>query len=342
MISKQFLEKIKGYLKKSKELKKIGNKQKSLKPPVKFKQRNARIKRLLQIHAEGKQILKKLSKKSNLPKGLINRVKSIVQKVDHLKRENCLLQISGPLGVLKAHELCIFKERSRNNMIEVRKYFGLHKNVFYDDDISVAMAYTGPKLLQNYHTHGHLNEFTMVLSGNIMIKGKIGNKLKILHAEEGDITFAKRLTIHTLQNSTAKNALNATVKLPIGFLDRSNVDTLPKKHEGEIKVIKLKKEKEKWGESKHKTIKENEFTYKISLLTLNPAKSLKSVNRNDTAIYVLQGNVEVTGRKTKKRAKKNYLIFTQENCIIKNLSKKNTARLYCVTHLKRHAKKTKK
>jgi len=335
MISKQFLEKIKAYLKKSKELGKISNIQKNLKPPVQFKQRNARVKRLLQIRNEGERILEKLSKENNQRKRIINRVEIIIKKANHLKRENCLLQISGHLGVLKSHELCIFKETSRNNMVEIRKYFGLHKNLYYDNGLSVAMAHTQPKLLQNYHSHKHMNEYTTILSGSITIKAKIGKHLKILKADEGDIIFAERYTVHTLQNNSTKSTLNATVKLPIGFQDRIGIDQLPENQKGEIKVIKLKRKKEKWGESKRETIKENGFTYKISFLTISPTKSLKWADKKATTLYVIQGNIEARGSKSKKKAKKNCLIFTQENCVIKNLSKKTSAKLYVITQLKR-------
>lgn len=333
MVSKLLLRKIKTYLKKSKLLEEINHEQKSLKPPVSFRQRKNRVDKLQQIKDEGNQILEKIFKEKNVPKRLINGIKSMIAKTYYMKRENCLLLFSGPLGVLKPKELCIFREKSRNNIIEVRKYFGLHKNLFYDDGLSVAMAYTRPKLLQNYHTHGHMNEYTTVLSGSIIIKAKIGKRLKTLKANEGDIIFAERYTVHTLQNNSTKNSLNVTVKLPIGFHDRTGIDQLPENQKGKIKIIKLKRKKEKWGESKHETIKENGFAYKITFLTISPTKSLKLVNKKNTVLYVIRGNIEVTGSQTKKRAKKNYLIFTQEDCIIKNLSKKTTAKVYYLIQL---------
>lgn len=334
MVSKLFSDKIESYLKYSKVLDEISNKQKSLKPPVKFQHRIKRVKKLLQIKEKGNKILEKLSKEKNVPNGIIDTIKAMVQKADHMKRENCLLQISGPVGVLKSHELSIFREKSRNGMLEIRKYFCLHKNLFYDDGICIAMAFTKPKTLQNYHSHTHMNEYTTILSGSILIKAKIGKTLKTLKASEGDIIFVKRHTVHTLKNNSSKDAINVTVKPPVGFTDRISVDKIPKKHKGEIQIIRPKTIKKEWGKLRSKVIKGCGVTYNIFIMSINPSMSLELSDRRDTIIYVIQGSVDVLHKKNKKIAKKGYVIFVQKRCIIKNLSKKIVAKLYCVKEIK--------
>ena len=335
MVFTNLIKGIEDYIKEDKILKKIEKIQQNLKLPIEFEGRKKRVQELLKIRDKGKKILQKIGSENKVSKNIVGKIKKIIGKSDHLKRENCLLQVSDVVDVLKSNELCIFKEKSRNNLIETRKYFGFHKNLYYDDDICVSMAVTRPKIIQNYHSHLGMHEYTMVLSGSMHVKGKSDDGVKTLKAGEGDVIVTTPYTVHTLLNKSNKISLNATVKIPIGFSDRKEFDVIPKNVHGSIKVLKLKTIKKSWGEIKSFKRKDNGYFYKIDLLSIKPSKTIKSLIKNDSCIFVINGNVKIIYLSKEKVARKNNLIFISKNIKnkIKNLSKKNMVKLYRVRGL---------
>lgn len=326
---------IKYYVKEYSTVKKIEKMQQNLKLPVKFEERRKRVQELLKIRDKGNKILQIIGNENKVSKNIINIIKKIIEKSDHLKRENCLLQVSDVVDVLKPNELCIFKEKSRNNLIETRIYFGLHKNLYYDDDICVSMAVTRQKIIQNYHSHLRMHEYTVVLSGGMHVKGKSDHGVKTLKADEGDLIVTTPYTVHTLFNKNNKISLNATVKTPYGFIDRKNFDVIPKNSHGSIKVLKLKTIKKSWGKIKSFKRKDNGYFYKVDLLSIKPSKTIKSLIKNDSCIFVIDGNVKIIYLSKEKVARKNSLIFISKNIKykLKNLSKKNMVKLYRVRGL---------
>jgi len=335
MKSKNLMKEIETYLKSYKTIQRIERIQKNLRLPTKFESRKQRVDTLLELRDKGRKILEKIKKEKILSKNVINKIEKIIKKADHLKRENCLLQVSDVIDVLKSNELSIFKEKSRNNIYEVRKYFALHKNLYYDNGLCVAMAVTKPKIIQNYHSHSGMLECTMILSGTIYAKGKINNIIKMFKAKEGDIIVIDPYTIHTLLNKTNKIGLNATVKIPLGFSDRKNFDEIPKNAYGNIKILKPKTIKKKWGEIKFLKKTEKGYSHKIDFLTIKPSNSLTSLSSNDTYIYVIKGNIEIMCDGKEKNASKDNLVFIEKKIRhkIKNLSNKNAVNLYRVREL---------
>ncbi|MCK4781823.1 cupin domain-containing protein [Candidatus Parcubacteria bacterium] len=324
----------------SKKLNEIAKMQQSLIPPVKFRERDQRVKALLRIRDKGKQILKQVSVKHNFSVKDRNKITQIIKRANHLKRENCLLQISGSFGILKPNQLCIFKEKSKNGIYEVRKYFGLHQNIYYDNGLCVSMAVTTPNLIQNYHLHSDMDEYTMVLSGKIDVEAIVNNKIKSFSVEPGKIILVKKGTVHTLVNRQKKSALNATVKLPLGFQDRIGVDKLPKKHKGYIKIIKPISRAERWGTLIYKVINSLGYKYKIFILIIKPSQNIKFTVKKDTAIYIINGCIEIKTKDKRKKAsptrrgKKDYMVFLKkQNYSLHNTSKNIFAKLYCASEL---------
>ena len=344
MTSKSLSARIEEYLENNETTQEIWNTQKNLRPPVGVEERNRRVGILLKIRDEGRVLRDEVSRNKTafgIPESAVKKINELIERADHLKRENCLLKIADhePFSVLKPDELCIFTERSRNNLIEVRKYYGLHKNLFYDDGPCVSMAVTPPKLVQNYHSHTSMDEYTMMLSGSILIKARIGEKLETLKAEEGDILYAKKDTVHTLFNKTKKYAFNATVKVPVGFMDRKHIETIPRKGEGEINVLKLKPTQKPWGTLKSRTIKECGYEYQIDYMSVNPLAGLTSPGDRDTTIYVIDGEIHLQSAGKTAVAGRDHLVFITKGTetTIKNASEKSTARLYIASEIKNSA-----
>lgn len=339
--SRSLLARIEEYLENNETIQEIWNTQKNLRPPVGVEERNERVHMLLKIRDNGRLLRDEVSgnkSASKIPESAVKKIYEIIDRADHLKRENCLLKIadSEPFAVLKPDELCIFTEKSRNNLIEVRKYYGLHKNLFYDDGPCVSMAVTLPKLVQNYHNHTTMDEYTIVLSGSILVKARIGEKLETLKAEEGDIIYVKKDTVHTLFNKTKKNALNATVKVPVGFMDRRHIEVIPRIGEGEINVLKLKPTQKPWGALKSKTIEECGYEYQIDYMSVDPLAGLTSPGDRDTTIYVIDGEIHLQSAGKTAVAGRDHLVFITKDTktIIKNASEKSTANLYVTSETK--------
>jgi len=335
MVLNNLTKDIEDYIRKDKAIKKIEKIQKNLKIPVKFKERMKRVKELLKIRDDGRNILQKISNENKVYKNIIDKIKKMIEKSDHLKRENCLLQVSGVVDVLKPNELCIFKEKSKNNMMEIRKYFGLHKNLYYDDGLSVSMAVTLPKLIQNYHSHLEMYEYTTVLTGTIYAKWKGNKGIESISAKQGDTLFIKPYTIHTILNKSNKIGLNATVKIPIGFKDRKNFDSIPANANGVVKLLKCRTIKKNRCEVKSFRRKENGYSYQIDFINVNPLQSIESYTKNDTCIYVINGNVEIEFEGKIKIARKDYVIFINKRTRYKinSLSKDKVINLYSVREL---------
>ena len=341
MTSGSLLARIEEYLENNETIQEIGNIQKNLRPPVGVEERNERVRMLLEIRDNGRLLRDEVSgnkSASGIPESVVKKINEIIERADHLKRENCLLMIADhePFSVLKPDELCIFTEKSRNNLVEVRKYYGMHKNLFYDDGPCVSMAVTRPKLVQNYHSHTSMDEYTIVLLGSILVKARIGEKLETLKAEESDIIYVKKDTVHTLFNKTRKNALNATVKVPVGFMDRKHIETIPRKGEGEINVLKLKPTQKPWGALKSKTIKECGYEYQVDYMSVDPLAGLTSPGDRDTTIYVIDGEIHLQSAGKTAVAGRDHLIFITKGTetTIKNVSEKSTADLYVTSETK--------
>lgn len=334
MIDNSNLKTISTYIKYEKYLNKIEALHKKLKSPVKSSDRKKRTKILLRIRNKGKKIL--LNANERIPKKMISKVESIVKKSDKLKRENCILQGVGPFYVIKPGDLSIFKERSENNIIELRKYYGVHRKSYYDDALSVSMAFTLPGLFQKFHSHERMNELTMVLSGNIIAKGKTSTGLKTLSVYPGDVFMAKPYTIHTLINKNSYMGLNATVKVPIGYGDRKEFKKIPKANNGYINVMRLKKKKERWGYIKCFTWKEKSFKYRVDFISINPLSSLESMSDKDLFIFNITGSLTISVNGNSRKVSKGSLIYIRKNFkyVINNFSKKNEANLYSVCDLK--------
>lgn len=335
MVTNKLEKEIENYLREYRTLKKIEKIQKNLKLPVKLEERKKRIQKVLSTRNKGKKILEKIENKIKIPKAILRKIKKIVEKADHIKRENCLLQVSGAVGVLKPNELCIFKEKSRNNLMEIRKYFALHKTLYYDDGLSVSMAVTSPKLIQNYHSHLKMCEYTTILSGTIYVKAKTSKRIKVIKAKKSDTVIIRPYTIHTLINRTNKIGLNITVKIPVGFSDRKHFDEIPEKAIGDIKLLKARTIKREWGKEKSFKSKSNGYTYKADFLSIKPLGTMVSQMKNDSCIYVINGNVKIEYAEKEKIARKDNLIFVARNTKhkIKNLSREKTIDLYRVEEL---------
>jgi len=324
-------DKIEKCLRYNKILAEIEHVQKNLKPPVDVEERAGRVRILLEIRDNCRSLLKEIPKTESA----IKEIGEIIERADHLKRENCLLKISDsePFGVLAPDELCTFKEKSRNNLIEIRRYYGLHKTTYYDDGLCVSMALTKPKLVQNYHSHSRMDEYTMVLSGSILIKARIGEELETLKADEGDIIYSKKDTIHTLFNKTKKTSLNATVKIPMGFKDRKHIDAIPKKGRGEIKVLKLKPTPKPWGILKSQAVRLNGYGYRVDYMSLNPLADITLLKADETTIYIIEGEIHLQTAGLPTASGRDALVFItkERETIIKNTSEETTAKLYVVS-----------
>jgi len=334
MIDNSNLKTISTYMKYEKYLNKVEALHKKLKSAVNPNDRKKRVKILLMIRNKGEKIL--LNANERIPKKLISNVESILKKSDKLKRENCILQGTGPFYVIKPGELSMFKERSENNIIELRKYYGVHRKKYYDDALSVSMAFTLPGLIQKFHSHEGMNELTMVLSGSILAKGKTSSGLKTLSVYPGDIFMAKPYTIHTLINKNSLMGLNATVKVPIGYQDRKEFTKMPASSNGSIKVLRLKKKKTSWGYIKRFTWNEKSYKYRLEFISINPLSSLESISDTDIFIFDINGSLKTTVNGNSKKVTKGSLIYIRKNSKYKvsNFSKKNEANLYSVCDLK--------
>ncbi|HIE34021.1 MAG TPA: hypothetical protein EYP86_02645 [Candidatus Altiarchaeales archaeon] len=337
MTSRSLIAKINRYLKNYRVLDRIEDIQRRLKPPVDPREQKIRVRKLLRIRDKGRKILNEISRNKSIPDDLVNRVNEIIDRADHLKRENCLLQIPDfePVGIIKPDDLCIFEEISRNNMVEIRKYYSLHKNLYYDEGLCISMAFTQSKLLQNYHSHLSFNEHTLVLDGNILLKARIGTDLIRLRADVGDMIFVRRGTVHTLINKTNRKSLNATVKVPMAFSDRVHIDNIPTSTEGSVRIIRLKAIERNWGRLKHRIIREKGYRYNVGLMFIDPLKSLSILNDGNTTLYVVNGRIQMRHNGKQEIVSYDNLVFVKGgNAVeIKNTSEKQVARLYVVTDL---------
>lgn len=335
MVNTNTTDDIKDFLNEYKTVKRIEKIQRNIKLPVRFMERKKRVQELLKIKKKGEKILQKITNGNKISKNIVGKIQKIIEKSDHQKRENCMLQVNDVVGILKPNELCIFREKSRNDIIEIRKYFGLNKNLYYDEGLSVSMAVTLPKLIQNYHSHLEMQECTSVLTGKLCAKWKSNEGIKTINAKQGDSLVIKPYTIHTILNKCHKIGLNATVKIPIGFSDRKNYENLPKNANGDIKLLKTKIVKRSWGKIKSFKRKVNSHTYKVDFLYINPSDSVTFLLKNDSYTYVAEESAIIEFNGNKKIARANNLIFVSKKLKhkIKNRSGVKTLNLYRVREL---------
>jgi len=222
----------------------------------------------------------------------VTELRAVRALAESVLRENPVLQVRGPLHVIRSYEMPDRYVLNRHRRRELRKGFGLHRGVRNDEGPSVVVAFTPPAYEQRWHAHT-VDEYTLALDTRFSGRYADG-KIRELEAEDGELFHFHPHTYHALANPGERHGRTFTLKYPIGISVWLPALKLTGMERGQAEVRWVAWERERANVLLRRfQIGDAYHRYAINVAMLAPQARLDLKCEQEGYFYVLDGCVEI-------------------------------------------------
>lgn len=242
-------------------------------------------------------------------------------------RENPILQARGPLHVIRSSDMPNRYVLNRTGGRELRKGFGLHRDIRNDAGPSVVVAFTPPGYEQMWHAHT-VDEYTLAL--DVRFAGRYAcGETHTLTAEDGELFHFHPHTYHTLANLGHRSGRTFTLKYPIGISIWLPALQLTGAERGAAEVWSVPPELV--GDKavmQRFQVRDSHHTYAVIIAHLRAGMRFDLKCEDDTYVYVLDGCVEARRGRQTATAAANDLIVSEPTRLLRVRALAACTRLY--------------